>query len=662
MKSNINIIINFFSRYTNNAIFQTKIANTPFEPKRLEFIDNRLNSYKNRLAKSFLTLPFHAFDQKGREFEVSTNTNPHDLYKEYQTVLILGEAGMGKTQTLLDIAVKELELTKKQLENGNSKDICIPVIFTLTAWSEDDHDLLTWLVENLQSAYNFPPDEARKSLKKGEIIPFLDGFENIGKVFGKEKEDEKQKRRKNCLQAIANFIQDINPNLILCSRKEEYEEIKQIIYTPDVPAKSPVKIDIHLDKLSDDSIRKNFTELLVKKLHQNPAAIDRLQDMAKQQDLKQVIQTPFYFDLLLRIFSSTTESVDFLDEPIYKQNYLISKGYSSALARYSVFFAGKEIPTQEALQHSIIGTFVYTRLKDTSLYNAKSLHHLRQLAIQLTQNERNLRKQNYFELSDFHAGMLEDEKSIGLYINLLGLWFVFVYHLAIYLMGDELHWSFITPLFAGYFSAIIYPHIHTIDKSRYNFFSLFKKDGIIALAIFVILSFFFYGAIALYYWYSGFGDMRSEVFFMTLFGGVLSLLLGVIVVTRESYPFSETSSPYQRLFRELRVNTFLIPFAAAGIAMFISIFAFKAGFENSSLFQLLFMCWMPSHFLSVFGYLYGSGFFKHFILRVCFWIEGSMPLRWRSFFNTCSQVGILEKDGGGWRFRHQLLQDYFAGL
>jgi len=38
-----------------------------------------------------------------------------------------------------------------------------------------------------------------------------------------------------------------------------------------------------------------------------------------------------------------------------------------------------------------------------------------------------------------------------------------------------------------------------------------------------------------------------------------------------------------------------------------------------------------------------------------------MPLRWVSFFKYATSARILEQDGGQWRFRHQILQDYFAG-
>ena len=59
--------------------------------------------------------------------------------------------------------------------------------------------------------------------------------------------------------------------------------------------------------------------------------------------------------------------------------------------------------------------------------------------------------------------------------------------------------------------------------------------------------------------------------------------------------------------------------------------------------------------------LLGSSLYKHLMLRFCLWLEGSMPIRYVNFLDYCSEIRILEKDGGRWRFRHQILADYFRG-
>ncbi|MCB9036804.1 MAG: hypothetical protein H6557_09315 [Lewinellaceae bacterium] len=51
--------------------------------------------------------------------------------------------------------------------------------------------------------------------------------------------------------------------------------------------------------------------------------------------------------------------------------------------------------------------------------------------------------------------------------------------------------------------------------------------------------------------------------------------------------------------------------------------------------------------------------FQHFLLNFCFWREGTMPFPYAPFLDYCVRLRLLEKDGGAWRFRHQILQDYF---
>jgi hypothetical protein len=73
--------------------------------------------------------------------------------------------------------------------------------------------------------------------------------------------------------------------------------------------------------------------------------------------------------------------------------------------------------------------------------------------------------------------------------------------------------------------------------------------------------------------------------------------------------------------------------------------------------------------------IWKSNIIYHFCLRFILWLEGKMPLRVVSFLDKMTDKKIMEdnrlifkqKDGGEnkkrgttWRFRHKILQDYFA--
>ncbi|MCB0565793.1 MAG: hypothetical protein KDD01_15585, partial [Phaeodactylibacter sp.] len=42
--------------------------------------------------------------------------------------------------------------------------------------------------------------------------------------------------------------------------------------------------------------------------------------------------------------------------------------------------------------------------------------------------------------------------------------------------------------------------------------------------------------------------------------------------------------------------------------------------------------------------------------------QGLLPLRLVDFLNDMAERHFLETDGATWRFRHRLIQDYFAGM
>lgn len=51
---------------------------------------------------------------------------------------------------------------------------------------------------------------------------------------------------------------------------------------------------------------------------------------------------------------------------------------------------------------------------------------------------------------------------------------------------------------------------------------------------------------------------------------------------------------------------------------------------------------------------------QHFYLRWILYKKGLLPWRLVDFLNEATEHHILESDGGSWRFRHRILQDYFA--
>jgi hypothetical protein len=53
---------------------------------------------------------------------------------------------------------------------------------------------------------------------------------------------------------------------------------------------------------------------------------------------------------------------------------------------------------------------------------------------------------------------------------------------------------------------------------------------------------------------------------------------------------------------------------------------------------------------------------QHWHLRYLLYKKGALPLDLVDFLNEMKDRNLLESDGATWRFRHRMIQDYFAAL
>ena len=65
--------------------------------------------------------------------------------------------------------------------------------------------------------------------------------------------------------------------------------------------------------------------------------------------------------------------------------------------------------------------------------------------------------------------------------------------------------------------------------------------------------------------------------------------------------------------------------------------------------------------LVVLPFFGGATVLKHYLLRLLLWREGNMPLRYGRFLEHAAQFGLLRRVGGGYTFMHRLMQEHFAG-
>lgn len=129
-----------------------------------------------------------------------------------EELLILGEAGAGKTMLLLYLA--RTLLAQAEIDEQRR----MPVLFHLATWVQQRLTFEQWLVNELHSKYDVPLSVGNIVLKADTIFPLLDGLDEVAATD-----------RAACVQAIKDFAQrqpEQTP-LVICCRSQEYRSLPQ---------------------------------------------------------------------------------------------------------------------------------------------------------------------------------------------------------------------------------------------------------------------------------------------------------------------------------------------------------------------------------------------------------------------------------------------------
>ena len=144
----------------------------------------------NRLLPS--SSPFDAFPLQSLGGS-GPHSGPMDwLWHGYlaagQLTLLTSLWKSGKTTLLL-------ELTRDLLSRAEQDESHpLPFVFNLSSWSTEWQGLVEWLVEELHTKYRVPHKLGRTLVEKDEILPLLDGLDEVD-----------TKDRTACIEAINTY-------------------------------------------------------------------------------------------------------------------------------------------------------------------------------------------------------------------------------------------------------------------------------------------------------------------------------------------------------------------------------------------------------------------------------------------------------------------------
>lgn len=142
--------------------------------------------------------------------EFTTIFDIFKAWKEGQNLLILGEPGAGKTTALLQLVKKFVERATKDGLNQQ-----IPVIFDLSSWNDERID--TWLIKELKTKYRVAEWLGKRWIKKENIILFLDGLNEMN-----------TQNQSACVRSLNQFMQEYGrTEIVVCSRTQVYEELSE---------------------------------------------------------------------------------------------------------------------------------------------------------------------------------------------------------------------------------------------------------------------------------------------------------------------------------------------------------------------------------------------------------------------------------------------------
>lgn len=190
-----------------------------------------------------------------------------------RALLILGEAGSGKTATLLRLADA---LGKRATANALEP---VPVVLNLSSWAADGLPLSDWLAAELAAKYQIPKRIGRMWLADDALALLLDGYDEVPSLH-----------REACARAINAFRQEWGLTAIaVTTRTAEYELCSERLRLGGAIRLLPLTTSQLDDYLSQSGKR-----------------LARLrEEIQHHHTLHQLARTPLFLEIMRAVFSGT---------------------------------------------------------------------------------------------------------------------------------------------------------------------------------------------------------------------------------------------------------------------------------------------------------------------------------------------------------------------
>jgi energy-coupling factor transporter ATP-binding protein EcfA2 len=539
---------------------------------------------------------------EGGDAPLPAGTTIQDVYDaQHGALLVLGQPGSGKTTLLL-------ELTKILLDRADGDaSHPVPVVFNMATWQERQ-TLADWLVVQLNREYSVPKKIGQVWVTTGALLLLLDGLDEVAEA-----------RRANCVAAINTYRAEHEAAwatpMVVCCRVQEYRTLPPLQLHGAILVQPLTKAEVDT-YLSDGG--------------QTLAGVRAV--VEDDPTLYELLETP----LLLAV---TT---------------LAFAGQQAAELRQTAL--------PEERRRAIFAAFIDRSFSFPSRGEVKARYSQKRTLFWLANLGQRMKKENnsIYWIESMQKSWLLDLRLAKILYTTICLLLGVVFGILGGFLGGWIILLFMQLLFDITNSLDIQGRIAGQQSTPIVFISLvfgirmalaqirpitITKWGFTGISHVPNGKLIFY----LFLYFILFISMRIPIsIFVYIFLCIIALVLNKF---RVLYIADEPNKPNEFIYKPT-VKSFVYMTAS-----------FPIGFVVFYYFEAAIISYIIIYGGIFFGLLFG-GFVavKHYTLRLLLALSGTFPWNIAAFLDSCAQRRLVQRVGGGWRFPHNLIRDYFAEL
>lgn len=564
-------------------------------------------------------------------------------------LLILGEAGVGKSTLLLALARDLLQ------QASEDEDFPIPVIFNLSSW-DGKLPLADWIEQELNEKYQVPHSVAKRWVQEDALLLLLDGLDEV-----------REEHRQNCLDAI-NTWRDEHAfvDVVVSSRMIDYEALSTQVQLNGCAIIQPLadeQVITYLDTIGSQ------TSGLRTVLNQNP-------------EMRELSHSPLMLGVMVTAYQDVTveelpEFASTEEQRNYFFNLYVERAWKRRIADKN--FALEDISNGFSRlafgmrQHSQAMFFVED-LQPDWLTTESQFHRIYCIVmllilsvVWLFSSLLFLAPDEYVYYAAFGAVwgwlLFFVSERIGIIRSLI----VFVVLISIFRI--TLDWN---QSITGYFQKSLFRSTLPYTLILGILMTLYHRTGQTSRAIHSVDSLNF--SLASTRWIAGIAGIVGGLF-VTLpdivLGGdivaveILFKILGTgflawFMTGFRANQVQQSAQINEKIHRSFR-NGLRMGLISGLVAMFLVAIAFyPEGFDLAEGAPALFN-FLPLAVTAFFIYG-GAVVVQHYLLRRGLVRQNAIPSQFIALLQEGVQLGIMRRVGGGFIFIHRYLLEYFAGL